>query len=473
MKPVILLILATLLLAPLATLGAADIAPRVATPTAGVTAKQVGKPPQPHFNPANYGAKADGVTYDTEAIQKAIDACAGTGGSVVLASGRFLTKPLKLRAGMTLHLQRGAVLLGSPNLADYPVELPKNPPVKALCRSLLYAVNADGLTIDGEGEINGQCQAMNMPAGIRKGGTESARPSVLRVFNSRDVTVKGITFRNPCMWTQIYSECDRLLIEGVKVDAPPDCANLDGMDICDSHDVIIRGCDVRSEDDSICLKSHLPRGLKNILIESNRVHCYRANAIKLGSATVGPVSHVVIRNNQISYAKYAGLNLASVDGSVVTDILVQDIEMHHVGQPVFVRLGRRGKPGSIDGITIERVRAYETNPENGPSCSIAGIPLARIKNVRIKDCYFEMPGGLKGVPGVPAEKENGYPQSNMFWNTPGYAFFVRHADGVVFENVTVSRVAPDIRTWLCAVDAEVKTLGCRNLGHIQPAPSSK
>jgi len=470
MKPILITVL---LLVPLAVLHAAGIEPRVAAPPVGVKSTLVGQPPEPQFNPANYGAKADGVTCDTGAIQKAIDACAGTGGSVVLGPGKFLAKPLKLQAGMTLYLQKGAVLLGSPNLADYPVELPQNPPSKALCRSLLFAVNADGLTIDGEGEIDGQCQVMNMPAALRKGGTESARPSLLRVFNSRDVTVKGITFRNPCMWTQIYSECDHLLIEGVKVDAPPDCANLDGMDICDSHDVIIRGCDVRSEDDSICLKSHLSRGLKNILIENNRIHCYGANAIKLGSATRGPVSHVVIRNNQISYAKYAGLNIASVDGSIVTDILVQDIEMHHVGQPVFVRLGRRSKPGSIDGITIERVHAYETNPENGPSCSIAGIPPARIKNVRIKDCYFEMPGGLKGAPGVPAEKENKYPQSNMFWNTPGYAFFIRHADGVVLENVTVRRMAADIRPWLARIDAEVKTSGCRDLGQNPFVPSSK
>lgn len=462
-----------LLLAPL-TLCAAGIEPRVASPPTGVTTTQVVQPPKPHFNPVMYGAKADGVTYDTAAIQQAIDTCAGTGGSVVLTPGRFLTKPLKLRAGMTLYLQKGAVLLGSPKLEDYPVELPDNRSSKALCRSLLYAVNADGLTIDGEGEIDGQCKVMNMPAELRKGGTEAARPSLLRVFRSRDVTVKNVTFRNPCMWTQIYSECDHLLIEGVQVDAPADCANLDGMDICDSHDVIIRNCDVRSEDDSICLKSDLPRGLKNILIDNNRIHCYRANAIKLGSATVGPVSHVVIRNNQISYAKYAGLNIASVDGSVVTDILVQDIEMHHVGQPVFIRLSQRRNPvGAIDGITIERVRAYDTNPDNGPSCSITGIPQARIKNVRIKDCSFEMPGGMKGIPGVPAEKENAYPQSNMFWNTPGYAFFIRHADGVVLENLTLRRAAADDRPWLAQIDAEVKTPGCRDLGQIPFEPSAK
>ena len=61
-------------------------------------------PPRPVFDPVTYGAKGDGVTYDTEAIQKAIDACAGTRGSVVLKPGRYVSAELTLRGGMTFHL---------------------------------------------------------------------------------------------------------------------------------------------------------------------------------------------------------------------------------------------------------------------------------------------------------------------------------------------------------------------------------
>ena len=428
--------------------------------------------PQPQFDPRTYGAKADGSTLDTEALQKAIDACAGTGGSVILAGGTFLTKPLELRGNMTLHLEKDAVLLGSPDIADYPVKLPDNFWVKSLCRSLLFAERADGLTISGQGVIDGNCEAMNIGPDIRKVGNEKDRPSLLRVFRSGNVTVKGITFRAPCMWTQLYSECDNLLIEGVTVDALPTCANLDGIDVCDSHNVVIRNCNIRSEDDGICLKSHLDRGLRNILVENNTVHVFKANAIKLGTGTRGPISNIVIRNNKITYAKYAGLILTSVDGSDVKDILVQDLEMYNVGQPIFIRLGKRGQPGSIDGITIERLHAYGTNPENGPACVISGIPDARIKNVRIKDSTIEMPGGQQGVPGVPPEKETAYPQSNMFWNTPGYAFFVRHADGVVLENVTVSKLAPDVRPWLSEVNAKVEQVNCRDVGVVPANPTS-
>ena len=415
------------------------------------------------FDPRTYGAKADGVTFDTEALQKAIDACAGTGGSVVLAPGIYLTKTLELRAHMTLYLEKGVVLLGSPDIADYPVKLPSGFPIKNLCRSLLYAENADGLTIAGPGEINGNCQAMIDPD-VRKVSNGKNRPSLLRVFSSGHVTVKGVTFRNPAMWTTIFNKCDDLLIDGVIVNAPPDCVNLDGMDICDSHDVVIRNCDVRSEDDAICLKTFPGgQGLKNVLVENNTVHSYRANAIKLGFWTYGSVSDVTIRNNKITYAKYAGLSLASVHGAVVRNIVVENLEMRNVGQPIFIRLGNmlHGQPGLIDGITIERLHVVSTNPENGPACVISGIPSAHIKNILIKDSTIEMPGGLNGVPRMPPEKEDSIPQSNMFWNTPAYAFFVRHADGVVLENLTLSKLASDVRPWLSTLDAVVTAKNCK------------
>jgi polygalacturonase len=434
--------------------------------------------PNLHFDPRTYGAKADGTTFDTEALQKAIDACAGTGGSVVLAGGTFLTKPLELRGNMTLHVEKGAVLLGSPDIADYPMKLPAYFPVKSLCRSLLYAENADGLTISGQGEINGASKTMNIGEEIRKVGNEKDRPALLRVFRSPNVTVKDITLRDPCMWTTIFNECDNLLIEGVTVDAPPSVANLSGFEISDSQNVVVRNCDVRAEDDGICFKTFPNgRGLKKVLVENNTVCSYKANAIKLGFWTYGPVSDITLRNNKITYAKYAGLSLASVHGAPVRNITVDGLEMRNVGQPVFIRLGnmlgmgfaagnRDGKPpGSLEDITISNLRAISTNPDNGPACVISGIPGARIKNVRIKDSSFEMPGGLRGIPRMPPEKEDGHPQSNMFWHTPGYAFFVRHADGVVMENVTVSKLAPDKRPWLCTEDAVVETIRCKEYAY--------
>ena len=443
----------------------------------------VGEPPSPKFNPHDFGAQGDGNTDDTIALQKAMDACAGTGGSVVLTPGNYVSAELTLHGRTTLFLQKGAVLMGSTNLNDYPVLLPKNVSRSANCRSLLYACNADDLTIDGEGAIDGRCQAMNMPADVRKIGTEGKRPSLIRVFRSRNVTIRNVTLRNPCMWTQVYQDCDQLLIDHETVSAPPDCWNLDGMDICDSHDVIVRNCDLKCEDDAICLKSHNNRGLKNILVENNRIHCYRANAIKLGSATRGPVANIEIISNLVTCAKYGGLCIESVDGSDINGFVVRNLDLYRVNNPIYIRLANRsGNPGSITNVLIENVRAYETgftaDPLSGtapasPSCSITGIPKAKIGGVRLKNCYIEMPGGVGKIPHAPAEREKEYPQSTMFGNVPAYGLYVRHAEDVVLDHVCFGRYQPDARPWLKTDDAKVKPTDCRDLLQIHPAATAK
>lgn len=439
----------------------------------------VGLPPEPVFDPRQFGARGDGVTVDTAALQKAIDACAGTGGSVVLSPGNYVSQPLTLRGHMTFCLQKGATLMGSTHLADFPVLLPANLNNFVLCRSLLYASDVEELKIDGEGIIDGRCPQMDLPAELRKGGTERKRPSLIRIFNSRNVSVRNVTFRSPCMWTQVYSDCDQLLIDHVTVDAPPDCANLDGMDVCDSANVIIRNCDIRSEDDAICLKSHHARGLQNILVANNRIHSYRANAIKVGTATSGPISDLEFTNNLVTYAKYGGLCIESVDGSDLRHLVVRDLDLYRVHDPIFIRLANRsGKPGSLTDVLIENVRAYETGRPDGnipgglatpPACTITGIPKARIGQVRLKNCYLEMPGGVAKIPPAPPELEKKYPQCNLFGKVPAYGLYVRHADEVVLEQVYFGRYAADPRPWLQVDDASVKEISGRDLQTIQPA----
>lgn len=420
-------------------------------------------PPKPLFDPRTYGAKADGATYDTVALQKAIDACAGTGGSVYLAGGHFLSAQLVLKGGMTFYIEKDAVLLGGIEAADYPEHMPGKTAAGDNRRSLLFADRADHLVLDGDGVIDGQGKSVKM------NGREWLRPSLLRIFSSNDVTVRNLTLKNPRMWTQVYSECERLVIDHVTVLAPPVYQNLDGMDICDSRDVIIRNCNIDSEDDSICLKTHGTTGLQNILVENNTIRCRRANAIKLGTATTGPISGLRILNNTVLFAQYAGLCIESVDGSSVSDVLVRGLDLMNTGQPIFIRLARRHVNGpdrslpaaGLSGITIERVRALATHNRTRASNSITGIPGARVQNVVIRDSYFEMPGGSATIPKSPPEMIADYPQSNLFGNPPGWAFYVRHADGIVFENVTVSLRKPDARSWLVSEDAEVKTTSCR------------
>ena len=67
-----------------------------------------------------YGAVGDGVTMNTQSIQKAIDDCflAG-GGRVVIPCGIYLTGSIRIRSGVQFYLESGAILKGSRRAEDY------------------------------------------------------------------------------------------------------------------------------------------------------------------------------------------------------------------------------------------------------------------------------------------------------------------------------------------------------------------
>ncbi|MCU0796072.1 MAG: glycosyl hydrolase family 28 protein [Akkermansiaceae bacterium] len=451
-------------------IGASPIPPRTIAP-----------PPAPVFDVRAYGATGNGTTYDTAAIQQAINACAGTGGSVLLSGGSFVSAALELKGNMTFYIAEDATLLGGLEAADYPEILPFAVDVSLSAiwnkRSLIYANEADGLKLDGGGTIDGRGAQVNI---FGTGGFMAAnagnRPSILRIFQSDDVIVRNLDIRNPRMWTLVFDRCQRLLIEHLDVNAPAYYPNLDGMDIVDSSEVIIRNNIIESEDDSICLKSHSLVGLDDILISNNFITCHNANAIKIGTATLGPITNIRIEHNTIRGVNLGGVCIESVDGSLMDGVHVDGIDMHDVGQPIFVRLGHRPDwrtatlshrtgPGEIKNVIIENVRITGTHDRTSASNTVTGIQGARLENIILRDIEVEMPGGLATIPAPPVVGDGVYPQSNIFGRPPGYAFYVRHADGVRFENITTRSVNQDARPWLVALDASVEALGITDLRH--------
>lgn len=451
-------------------IGASPIPPRTLMP-----------PPAPVFDVRDYGAQGDGTTYDTAAIQQAIDACAGTGGSVLLSGGSFVSAALELKGNMTFYLAADATLLGGLEAVDYPEILPYPVEVSLSAiwnkRSLLYANEADGLKLDGGGTIDGRGDQMNIDGvGGFMAANAGNRPSILRIFQSEDVIVRNLDIRNPRMWTLVFDRCQRLLIEHLDVNAPAYYPNLDGMDIIDSREVVIRNNIIESEDDSICLKSHSLVGLDDILISNNIITCHNANAIKIGTATLGPITNIRIANNTIRGAHLGGVCIESVDGSLMDGVHVNGLEIHDVGQPIFVRLGNRPDwrtatlshrtgPGEIKNVLIENVRITGTHDRTRASNTITGIAGARLENITLRDIEVEMPGGVASIPAPPVVGDGVYPQSNIFGRPPGYAFYVRHANGVNFRNITTRTDNQDARQWLVALDATVEALGITDHRH--------
>ncbi|MDB6114921.1 MAG: glycoside hydrolase, partial [Lacunisphaera sp.] len=202
----------------------------------------------------------------TARIQQAIDACGAAGGGVVrLTPGEYVSGTLFLRSHVELNLPAGALLRGSPDLADYPVCRPeyRSNTDRQVVRSLLYAEKQDDIALTGQGTIDFNGGA---PAFQTHKDNDPLRPFGLRFITCRNVTVRDLTLRNSGQWLQHYLNCDHVTLSGLTVFNHVN-QNNDGIDIDGCRQVHIHDCRVDSDDDGICLKSNGPAACEDVLVE--------------------------------------------------------------------------------------------------------------------------------------------------------------------------------------------------------------
>ena len=193
------------------------------------------------YQVSDFGAKADGITLNTGAIQRAIDAVNERGGGrLVFGPGKYLTGSIYLKSNVTLHLERGAVLLGSTNPFDYV----KDPYVRWM--AMVFAMKQENIGITGKGTIDGQGfkTANNMVQYIQRGiyedplkldrPNETNRPENIYFRECTNVTITGITLRDPASWNQTYDQCKNVYVDDIYVEANSYWNN-DGIDIVDCN----------------------------------------------------------------------------------------------------------------------------------------------------------------------------------------------------------------------------------------------
>jgi polygalacturonase len=208
-------------------------------------------------NPRTYGAKGDGVSKDTAAIQAAIDACEHQGGGTVqLLAGTYLSAPIVLKSNITLQLDKGATLLGSADHADYPpLIIFHNPDLQPL----VSATNADHVSITGEGVIDGNGETWWQEArAVKNAGVLGAghpRPKLIIFDHCKHVRVEGVIIQNSPMWQLVPYYSDDVVIRNIKVLAPPRSPNTDAIDPFSSSNVVIDHVFADVGDDNIAIKS--------------------------------------------------------------------------------------------------------------------------------------------------------------------------------------------------------------------------
>lgn len=442
----------------------------------------------------DFGAKNDGFTLNTRSLQAAIDSATarysrwGTIQTVTFPAGEYVTGTLYLKSGVNLHLDSGAVLLGSLNPFDYR----KDP----YCRwtALLFAVKQHDISITGRGTIDcrGWEVANNTVSLIHAGliqdplkydrPNETNRPENIHFRECDNVTVSGITLRNPASWNQQYDQCRHVLIENQTVDSKSYWNN-DGVDIVDCSDVVIRNCNYDAADDAFCFKSHSKEGLsENILVE-NCIGRSSANGIKFGTVTRGVFRHFRFRNILIHDTYRSAFTIASVDGAIIEDVVVDSLRSIHTGNPFFLRLAPRNvnpaHPATLHNVVIKNLYAevpyekpdagysyegpVEDQPRNTSPAIISGTPGMRISNITIQNAEIVFPGradttyAFRGtspdqLAAIP-EWERRYPEFSMWKELPAWGLYIRHADSITLDNVTLRLDGDDYRPAIVADDA--------------------
>lgn len=422
------------------------------------------------FNIREYGAVGDGKTLNTEAIQKTIDAATTAGGgTVVFPPGVYVSSSIHLKNRVTLQVEKGATLLGSPQRTGYQ---------KANFHALILAEGQTNIGICGQGIIDGNGKLLAADTerlakeGVLPNAEEGQRPLIINFLRCKDVTIRDVTLRDSAMWVQDYRECEDLLIENITVRSNV-ARNNDGIDITDCKRVVVRGCDIDSEDDGICPKSSSGVGCEDMLIENCRVRS-SCNGLKFGTASVGGFKNVTVRNLEIYDTYQSSIALEIVDGGRMENVNISNIKITDSNNPLFIRLGNRNFPGavgSVSNITISDVTAeiptrpagaksnhldYYKHHRNGPLTGlIVGLPGHPIRDVKLRNISITYGGIgdspqpkadapmakrkhvlLKDLAKVPQQTKE-YPEAFRFGIVPAWGLYIRYAQGIELDNVTV------------------------------------
>ncbi len=362
-------------------------------------------------DPYAYGAKADGVTKDTAAIQSAIDACEKRGGGVVrLSAGKWLSAPIVLKSNITLELDKGATLLGSPDHDDYPAITEFKAPGR---RSLVSATNATNVSITGEGVIDGNGESWWQEAREVKDhgvmGSDHTRPRLVVFDHCRHVLVEGVTIQNSPMWQLVPYYSDDVTIRNIRVLAPQHSPNTDAVDPFSSSNVRIDHVFADVGDDDVAIKSGMANSpgpddpSRNITItDCNFLH---GHGLSIGSEVAGGAQHV--RAERIHFdGTDNGIRVkANRDrGNNVGDFIFRDIEMKNVKNAIIISeyypkiLPPTPDPPTpitrltphFHDITLENVTATDIVSAG----AIAGLPEAPIRNVVLKNVHIQALHGL-------------------------------------------------------------------------------
>lgn len=430
------------------------------------------------FNVHDYGAKGDGKTLDSPAIDRAIQACCEQGGGrVLLPAGRYLSGSIHLKSNVELHLQAGCVIVAAPasmraydesEKFDFPEY--QDGGHTYFHNSLIWAEGQENVSITGRGMIDGVglTKKDTEKGGNVQGGSIGTGDKAIALKQCKNILIRDVTIYRGGHFAIIITGCERGTIDNVTIDT-----NRDGIDIDCCKYITVSNTKVNTpNDDAIVLKASyaLKRAVacEHILITNCIVTGYKLGTfldgtyvpekvnwvcgrIKLGTESNGGYRDITISNCTCMYS--SGLAFEEVDQGLMDNILVTNIALNHVHHyPIYITTGCRNRgpkdvkePSRGQNIMISNIQALDCDSLAG--IIITGMEQAPLKNIALQNIHIEYRGGGTKEQGKKEYREQGtnYPEPRWAGPTPAYGLYARHVEGLQLRNITFSLKKKDDR----------------------------
>lgn len=365
------------------------------------------------FYVKDFGAVGDGRSVDTQAIQKAIDAChANRGGYVILESGSFIAGTLYLKSNVWLKINASAKLIGNPDISGYGSDTHYNRYVneKDMDRCFIYAENAENIGLCGEGEINGNAEYFPNENSIY-------RLMMIRFLNCRNIHLKGLKLYNAAAWTTAFLDCESIWAEDLDI-CNDKRYNGDGLDFDGCKGVFVSNCKIYGTDDNLCLQaSSKEKPVKNIHITNTKFSSICAG-IRIGLKSIGDISGVVISNCTFENVWREGIKIECTEGGNISDITVTGVTMRNVTRPIFILLNNRlDRIGSSIGLTHM--------PEIGTLKRIKMSDIIITDDEEMKNTHYRFKNDIMGRPsfnGIRVDAEENHPIESLALRNISYTF---------------------------------------------------
>ena len=269
--------------------------------------------------------------------------------------------------------------------------------------------------------------------------------------------VTNVDLLHSDFWTFVPQNSDHVIIDGVNLFT----YRKDGIAPLDCHNITISNCVLECADDAVTPKSYNSKGIDNLVIKNVTINFTKWKGIKFGFSSVGNFTNCLFEDIAMVHVQ-AGITVLLIDGGSASNLRFNRINMNNVHTPVTL-LNGGGMRSKAQGITtMKDITISNLDVRNvwDPMGSFitgtrVGNTIHKVENIYLSNVKVNsFKGGVTEEPGTPIEYDGRKADIRLFGNFPAWAYYIRHADNVVFENVTHTVSPEDVREDIVLEDVE-------------------